>query len=141
MHVLTLVVGLARAVLAAAGCAMFPAGVAAQGAVATERAALEALYEATGGADWVDGTNWRTDAPLGRWYGVSTDDRGRVVALDLISFAAARGPGHDGIRSILPADAASLPGGPAGPPRRGRPAPRPRGRRGLLGQSGRPGAR
>ena len=59
--------GVARAVLAAAGCALFPAGAVAQGAVATERAALEALYEATGGADWVDGTNWRTDAPLDRW--------------------------------------------------------------------------
>lgn len=95
--------GLPRAVrallAAAAGCAMFPAGVAAQGAVATERAALEALYEATGGADWVNGTNWKTDAPLGQWYGVSTDDRGRVIELEL---------GNNGLVGSIPPELADL---------------------------------
>ena len=50
---------------------------------ATDRAALVALYEATDGANWVDNTNWLTDAPIGDWYGVDTNSAGRVVALDL----------------------------------------------------------
>ena len=46
-----------------------------------ERAALVALYEATDGPSWVDAENWLTDAPLGDWFGVDTDDSGRVVSL------------------------------------------------------------
>ena len=49
----------------------------------TDRAALVALYEATDGPNWVDNTNWLTDAPLGEWYGVETDASGRVVRLDM----------------------------------------------------------
>ena len=49
----------------------------------TEREALVALYNATDGPNWVDNTNWLTDAPLGAWYGVKTDYAGRVVSLDL----------------------------------------------------------
>ncbi|MDE0394341.1 MAG: Ig-like domain-containing protein [Gammaproteobacteria bacterium] len=48
-----------------------------------ERAALEKLYEVTDGPNWVDSENWLTDAPLGEWFGVKTDARGRVVELDL----------------------------------------------------------
>ena len=48
-----------------------------------DRAALVALYEATDGPNWVDNTNWLTDAPLGDWYGVETDASGRVLHLDL----------------------------------------------------------
>ena len=48
-----------------------------------DRAALVVLYEATDGPNWIDNTNWLTDAPLGEWYGVETDDSGRVVNLDL----------------------------------------------------------
>ncbi len=48
-----------------------------------DRAALVALYEATGGPNWRTRTNWLTDAPLGRWFGVRTDARGRVVWLRL----------------------------------------------------------
>ena len=57
----------------------------AQGSVATDRAALEALYDATGGADWTASTNWKTGAALGDWFGVTTDGRGRVVGLELDS--------------------------------------------------------
>ena len=49
----------------------------------TERAALAALYNATDGPSWVNADNWRTDMPLGDWYGVQTDDAGRVEAIDL----------------------------------------------------------
>ena len=49
-----------------------------------DRTALRSLYDATGGADWNDSTNWLSSAPLGEWYGVATDDTsGRVTALDL----------------------------------------------------------
>ena len=48
-----------------------------------DRVALVALYNATDGPNWVDNTNWLTDAPLGEWYGVSTDRQGRVVRLHL----------------------------------------------------------
>ena len=46
-----------------------------------DRAALVALYNGTDGPNWVDNTNWLTDAPLGDWYGVDTDASGRVVGL------------------------------------------------------------
>ncbi len=49
----------------------------------TDRTALVALYEATDGPNWIDNTNWLTDAPLGEWYGVETDASGRVVGIRL----------------------------------------------------------
>ena len=49
----------------------------------TDRDALVALYEATDGDNWVNRLNWLSDAPLGTWYGVTTDDSGRVIELDL----------------------------------------------------------
>ena len=59
------------------------AGAAAQGTAATDRVALEALYDATGGPGWTDNTNWKSSAPLGDWHGVSTDGDGRVWRLSL----------------------------------------------------------
>ena len=51
---------------------------------AGDRAALEALYNATDGPNWMDNTNWLdSTVALGEWYGVSTDASGRVVGLDL----------------------------------------------------------
>ena len=50
-----------------------------------DRAALEAFYDATGGQNWTSTTNWKTDAPLGEWHGVSTDSSGRVIWLNLNS--------------------------------------------------------
>ena len=52
-------------------------------AIDFDRAVLVALYDATDGPNWVDNTNWLTDAPLGEWYGVDTDASGRVVRLGL----------------------------------------------------------
>ena len=65
---------------AAAGAAV---DAAAQGSVAGDRAALVALYDATGGADWTDRTNWTTGGPVDTWHGVTTDADGRVAALAL----------------------------------------------------------
>ena len=60
-----------------------PAVVSAQGAVADDRAALEALYDATDGVNWVSNDNWKTEEPLGEWHGVTTDSTGRVTRLEL----------------------------------------------------------
>ncbi len=49
-----------------------------------DREALVAFYEGTGGDFyWRIDTNWLTDRPLGAWYGVTTDDDGRVIELSL----------------------------------------------------------
>ena len=61
-----------------------PAGIGEGGGVASpDCAALVALYEATGGDNWTDNANWLSDVPLGEWFGVSTDDEGRVTRLEL----------------------------------------------------------
>lgn len=36
-----------------------------------EREALIAFYEATGGDNWTDNTNWCSDKPLSEWYGIN----------------------------------------------------------------------
>jgi len=48
-----------------------------------EKQALEALYNSTNGADWVRKDGWNTDIPLSEWEGVTVDEEGRVVRLDL----------------------------------------------------------
>ena len=49
-----------------------------------DREALVALYEATSGDFYWDiDTNWLSDRPIGTWYGVTTDDDGRVIELSL----------------------------------------------------------
>lgn len=49
----------------------------------SDREILEFLFDATGGADWANASNWLTDEPLGEWHGVTTDSDGRVVELNL----------------------------------------------------------
>ena len=44
--------------------------------------ALIALYHATDGPNWKNSGNWLSDAPIGEWYGVVTDEEGRVVKLE-----------------------------------------------------------
>ena len=51
----------------------------------SDRAVLEALYDAASGAGWTDNTNWKTLAPLAEWYGVTTGAAGRVTGLSLDS--------------------------------------------------------
>ena len=52
-------------------------------AIASDRAVLVALYNATSGPNWVDNTNWLSDAPVGEWHGVETSDNGSVIRLIL----------------------------------------------------------
>ncbi len=51
----------------------------------TDRQILEALYDATGGDGWTVNTNWKTNAPLFEWSGVTVDvnDDDRVIGLRL----------------------------------------------------------
>ncbi|MXX71288.1 MAG: hypothetical protein F4Y73_05410 [Gemmatimonadetes bacterium] len=49
----------------------------------TEREILGILYNATGGWNWRNNSNWLTDAPLRDWYGISVDGQDRVVRLFL----------------------------------------------------------
>ena len=49
----------------------------------SDRAALEALYDATGGDNWEWRINWKSDEPLDQWYGVSTNRIGRVTNLNM----------------------------------------------------------
>ena len=53
------------------------------GVASPDCAALVALYEATDGDNWKDNTHWMSDRPLDEWYGVTTDDDGRVTHLEL----------------------------------------------------------
>ena len=48
-----------------------------------DRAALMAIYQATDGDNWKKNGGWGTDRPLARWRGVTVNDDGRVVKLDL----------------------------------------------------------
>ena len=45
---------------------------------ATDRGALVALYNATGGPNWRRSRNWLSDRPLSTWQGVTLDNTGRV---------------------------------------------------------------
>ena len=56
-----------------------------------DRNVLIEFYYLTGGDDWRYNTNWKTDAPIGEWLGVVTDEEGRVKSLNL-NFNLLRGP-------------------------------------------------
>lgn len=58
----------------------------------TDRDALLALYNATGGSNWKNSTNWDTDADLSDWYGVEVNAQGRAVKLST---------GKNNLRGIL----------------------------------------
>ena len=64
-----------------------------------DRAVLETLYHATGGPNWFISNHWLSDLPLRSWYGVTTDDRGRVTTLDLA---------NNGLSGGIPSELGSL---------------------------------
>ena len=51
--------------------------------ICTDKDALIALYESTDGDNWVSNQNWLSNDPIGTWYGVITDEKDRVIDLDL----------------------------------------------------------
>ena len=67
----------------------------------TERDALVAQYNAAGGADWTDTTNWLSSEPLGTWYGVEAEND-RVTKLDLC------GPDGNNLRGTIAPELGSL---------------------------------
>ena len=72
---------------------------AASGSAETVREALVALYNATDGENWTFSDNWLSDAPLGEWEYVTTNDDGRVTELDL---------NFNGLSGEIPAELGSL---------------------------------
>ena len=67
--------------------------------VTADRAALVALYNATGGANWTNNTNWLSNEPLSEWHRVETDEDGRVTALRLVA---------NGLSGEIPAELENL---------------------------------
>ena len=51
--------------------------------ITDERGILTLLYYLTGGPNWSDNTNWLSEEPLRDWYGIETDDEGRVSEIRL----------------------------------------------------------
>ena len=74
--------GFVACVLAFTACTMVQEA-AAQDSVESDRAALVAFYNATGGPNWTDNTNWLSNEPLSEWHGVTTNDDGRVTELSV----------------------------------------------------------
>ena len=67
-------------------------------ATTPDQEALVALYRSTDGANWNNNTNWLSDEPLNRWYGVEAVG-GRVTKLDL---------GDNGLRGEIPSEIGNL---------------------------------
>ena len=93
----------------AAYSAGLPAISVAQVGAGSDRAALVALYEATGGDTWTDNANWLSDAPLGEWSGVDVNEDGRVTGLRLGGWDdAAQNFIDHGLTGSLPAELGTL---------------------------------
>ena len=60
---------------------------------------LEDLYDASGGRNWRNSDGWLQTPVLDEWHGVSADDLGRVLTLDLT---------RNGLTGGLPADLGNL---------------------------------
>ena len=67
--------------------------------IQADRAALTALYHATGGPSWRNDANWLSATDLAEWHGVTTDADGRVTELHL---------GDNYMRGEIPEELAQL---------------------------------
>ena len=65
----------------------------------SDREVLEVFYDSTAGTSWTNRANWKTSAPLGEWFGVSTDAAGRVTRLEL---------NENGLTGLIPPALGSL---------------------------------
>jgi len=59
----------------------------------TDRQVLDSIHQLLGGENWTDTTNWRSDEPLSEWYGVETNEAGKVATLSL---------GNNGLSGPMP---------------------------------------
>ena len=93
----------------ATGLCVWSGEIRAQGGAEADRAALEAVYRATGGDDWTENDNWLSAAPVGDWYGVETNEQGRVIGLRLGGWVESeeRHVGN-GLTGSLPAELGTL---------------------------------
>ena len=92
-----------------AGLCAWTGDIRAQGSAETDRAALVAVYQATGGDDWTDNTNWLSNMPLGDWHGVVTNEQGRVTGLRLGGWdESARRILGNGLSGSLPPEIGTL---------------------------------
>ncbi|MYG21682.1 MAG: hypothetical protein F4168_04735, partial [Gemmatimonadetes bacterium] len=66
--------------------------------IPAQREALVALYNATGGPNWTNNTNWLTDNDISTWYGVTVFN-GQVTALYL---------GRNNLMGEIPAELSNL---------------------------------
>ena len=48
-----------------------------------EREVLLAFYKLTNGDGWKNNANWCSDRPLSEWYGISTDQDGKVISIHM----------------------------------------------------------
>ncbi len=55
----------------------------AQTSAETDKDALVAIFDATDGDGWDESSTWGGRKPIGEWAGVTTDEDGRVVGLDV----------------------------------------------------------
>ena len=69
------------------------------GGASLDCATLVALYEATDGDNWTNNTHWLSGQPLGEWFGVRTNDVGRVISLELYD---------NGLSGVLPSESGDL---------------------------------
>jgi leucine rich repeat protein len=53
------------------------------GCCRSERSILESFYKALDGDKWEHKENWLSDKPLNEWYGITTDEKGKVVKIQL----------------------------------------------------------
>ena len=65
----------------------------------SEREVLTEIYNALDGSNWFNGTNWNSKAPLGQWFGVTTNAEDRVTALNL---------GNNGLSGVIPPETGQL---------------------------------
>ena len=64
-----------------------------------DRPALVAFYNAMGGPNWAENTNWLSDAHIAHWHGVTIGPAGRVITLNLP---------QNGLRGVLPPELGEL---------------------------------
>lgn len=67
----------------------------------TDKEVLIKIYETMNGPEWKEPQckNWLSDKPIGEWYGVKTNDEGRVISLGII--------GHE-VSGLIPAEIGRL---------------------------------
>ncbi|MCR5573505.1 MAG: Ig-like domain-containing protein [Bacteroidaceae bacterium] len=47
------------------------------------REILGIIYDALGGDNWKNNTNWKTNAPLSEWYGLGVDENGHLTSIEM----------------------------------------------------------